>query len=172
MDDIRIFIRRIASNNYSLNIKYNDDNTTTYIYKINNNNKKLIFNESNDNITLKYDNKMYDNNLDISLILFDLFNYKNIEYIDIYLQKKIKDYNLTYPINELIIDDIYNDNYDDETMILTCIRNINNFIKIKLIIDKDNNFSLFYNLETISGFDNIIKKIDEIISVDYLNQIV
>ena len=49
-------------------------------------------------------------------------------------------------------------------MILTCIRNINNFIKIKLIVDRDNNLSLLINLETITGFDEIIKKIDEIMS--------
>lgn len=169
MDEIRSFIRRIASDNYSLNIKYNQNNTS-YIYKIHHNNKKLIFDDENDKIILKYNNKIYDNSLDISIILFDIFNYKTIEYIDIYLQKKVKDFNLTYPTQEIIIDDIYNDSYDNDTMILTCIRNINNFIKLKLIVDKDNNYSLFHNLETISGFDDIIKKIDEIISVDYLNQ--
>jgi len=167
MNDIRVFIRRIANENYSLNIKYHD-NKTSYIYKLHNN-KKLIFIDDNDNLTLNYNNQIYDNDLDISLVIFDIFNYKTIEYIDTYLQKKIKDFNNTYPLNEIIIDDIYNDIYDDETMILTCIRNINNFIKIKLIVDRDNNLSLLINLETITGFDEIIKKIDEIITIDYLN---
>jgi len=169
MNDIRIFIRKIANDNYSLNIKYKN-NKTFYIYQFHNDINKLIFTEDNDIITLKYNDIIYNNDLDISLILFDLFNYKTIEYIDIYLQKKIRDFNNTYPTNSIIIDDIYNDIYDDQTMILTYIRNINNIFKLKFIVDNHNNLTLLYNLETINGFNEIIKKIDEIITINYLNQ--
>lgn len=169
MNDIRIFIRKIANDNYSLNIKYKN-NKTFYIYQFYNDINKLIFTEDNDIITLKYNDIIYNNDLDISLILFDLFNYKTIEYIDIYLQKKIRDFNNTYPTNSIIIDDIYNDIYDDQTMILTYIRNINNIFKLKFIVDNHNNLTLLYNLETINGFNEIIKKIDEIITINYLNQ--
>lgn len=169
MNDIRIFIRKIANDNYSLNIKYKN-NKTYYIYQFHNDINKLIFTEDNDIITLKYNDIIYNNDLDISLILFDLFNYKTIEYIDIYLQKKIRDFNNTYPTNSIIIDDIYNDFYDDQNMILTYIRNINNIFKLKFIVDNHNNLTLLYNLETINGFNEIIKKIDEIITISYLNQ--
>ena len=92
---------------------------------------------------------------EIQLLLFDLFDYKNIEYIDVYLQSK----------KGIQIEDIYNDFYDDVNKELICIRNIikdEKIIKIKIIVYNNEEYKLFYNYETINGFDEIIKKIDEL----------
>jgi len=92
MDNIRFFMKKNATDRLQVSITYNDT-FTCYKYKYNDN--YLIFKEYNqieedDNIELIYNKKKYNNFNDIQLILFEIFNYKIIEYIDIYLQKKIE----------------------------------------------------------------------------------
>lgn len=163
MDDIRLFIKKNAVVKLQLAIKYNDDHTE-YKYKYGDN--ILTFKEYEDDlITLNYNKTTYNTFNDIQLILFELFNYKNIEYIDAYLQKKVSrnsSYNIT---------DLYNDYYDDYEKKLICTRrltittNDNNTkeFKLKFIINNDADHTLYYNCETINGIDDIIKKIDEIL---------
>ena len=111
MDDIRLFIKKIVpKDSIKLSIKYND-NYNTYKYKYYDN--LLIFNEyfpidyeEDNKIELIIGKNKYDNYNDIQLILFELFDYKTIEYIDIYLQKKVIK-------NNIYIEDIYDDYYDD-----------------------------------------------------------
>jgi len=161
MDDIRLFIKKNAIIKLQLSIKYKDD-YTEYKYKYGDN--LLIFKEYEDNISLTYNKKTYDTFNDIQLILFDLFDYKNIEYIDAYLQKKIynkSSYNLT---------DLYNDYYDDYEKKLICTRRLSvssgdttKELKLRFVVNHETDYTLYYNFETINGFDDIIKKIDEII---------
>jgi len=153
MDNIRSFIKKIALNNYKLSIAYKDDyNLFKYVFD----DFTLVFKEiDGDVVSLNYNKKTYINFNEIQLLLFDLFDYKNIEYIDVYLQSK----------KEIQIEDIYNDFYDDVNKELICIRNIikdDKIIKIKIIVYENEEYKLFYNYETIIGFDAIIKKIDEL----------
>jgi hypothetical protein len=96
------------------------------------------------------------------LILFELFEYKTIEYIDVYLMKKLEK-------TKMRIEDIYNDYYDDFNDKLICTRLINSsdedktIIKLKFIISHKTEIKMYYNTEVICEFDNIIKKIDEIL---------
>lgn len=164
MDDIRIFIKNNSKEEYKLSIKY-EDNETIYKYKYPSYN--LIFKEDfNDNISLIINKKTYDNLTDIHLFLFNLFDYKNFEYIDLYLKKMIE----KTPIQ---IEDYYNDNYDDFANEFVAIRNLminEKFYKLKFVL-KDNEFHLYYNLNIFSGFDNILEKIKEIIRlIRNLNQ--
>jgi len=161
MDDIRLFIKKNAIVKLQLSIKYKDD-YTEYKYKYGDN--LLIFKEYEDNISLTYNKKTYDTFNDIQLVLFDLFDYKNIEYIDAYLQKKIYNksaYNLT---------DLYNDYYDDYEKKLICTRRLSvssgdttKELKLRFVVNHETDYTLYYNFETINGLDDIIKKIDEII---------
>jgi hypothetical protein len=158
MDDITLFIKRNAVIKLQHAIKYNDDHTE-YKYKYNDN--ILTFKEyEEDVITLTFNKKTYDIYNDIQLILFDLFDYKNIEYIDAYLQQKVSK---TTSCN---ITDLYNDYYDDYEKKLICTRKLlfnEKEIKLKFIITNETDHILYYNCETINGIDDIIKKIDEII---------
>jgi hypothetical protein len=62
-----------------------------------------------------------------------------------------------------IIDDIYNDYYDDTQKQLISHRNINNH-RLKFISNIDDKYiTLYYNFETITEFDDILKKIDELL---------
>ena len=88
MNDIRIFIKNNSKEEYKLSIKY-EDNETIYKYKYSS--YLLIFKEDfNDNISLIINKKTYDNLTDIHLFLFNLFDYKNFEYIDLYLKQQIE----------------------------------------------------------------------------------
>jgi hypothetical protein len=169
MDDIRLFIKKIVpKDSIKLSIKYND-NYNTYKYKYYDN--LLIFNEyfpidyeEDNKIELIIGKNKYDNYNDIQLILFELFDYKTIEYIDIYLQKKVIK-------NNIYIEDIYDDYYDDINDKLICTRllklkdNTLSF-KLKFIILNKTDIKLYYKNDIISDFDNILKKIDEIISLN------
>ena len=153
MDNLRSFIKKIALNTYKLSIAYKDDcNLYKYVFD----DYTLLFKEMDGEvISLNYNKKTYTDFNQIQLLLFDLFDYKNIEYIDVYLQSK----------KGIQIEDIYNDFYDDVNKELICIRNIikdEKIIKIKIIVYNNEEYKLFYNYETINGFDEIIKKIDEL----------
>lgn len=158
MNDIRIFIKKNSKQEYKLSIKY-EDNETIYKYKYDD--YLLTFKEDfNDNISLIINKKTYDNLTDIHLFLFNLFDYKNFEYIDLYLKQQIEK-------TPIIIEDYYNDNYDDFNNEFIAIRNLilnKRIFKMKIIL-KNNEFYLYYNLDIISGFDNIIEKIKEIIQL-------
>lgn len=158
MNDIRIFIKKNSKELYKLSIKYND-NETIYNYKYPSFNLKFI-EDINENISLYINDKIFDNLTNIHLFLFDLFDYKNFEYIDLYLTQQIEK-------TPIIIEDYYNDNYDDFNNEFIAIRNLilnkRNYV-IKIIL-KQNEFYMYYNLETIIGFDNILKKIKEIIQL-------
>jgi hypothetical protein len=166
MDDIRFFIKRVApKDSIKLYIKYHDTHTA-YKYKyydfILNFKEFINYEEDDSKIELTFNDITYDNYIDIQLILFDLFEYKTIEYIDIYLQKQIEK-------TKLIIEDIYNDYYDDVADKLICTRLLsldnNQIIKLKFIVFEKTEIKLYYNNDVIIDFDNIIKKINEIISL-------
>jgi len=153
MDNLRSFIKKIALNTYKLSIAYKDDyNLFKYVFD----DFTLVFKEiDGEVVSLNYNKKTYTDFNEIQLLLFDLFDYKNIEYIDVYLQSK----------KEIQIEDIYNDFYDDVNKELICIRNIikdDKITKIKIIVYNNEEYKLFYNYETIIGIDAIIKKIDEL----------
>jgi len=164
MDDIRLFIKKNAIAKIQLSIAYNNTHTT---YKYKYLDSIILFNEylpdfENDDdgkIEMIFNKKTYDNLIDIQLILFDLFDYKTIDYIDVYIQKKLLSTNL-------ILTDLYDDYFDDTQNKLICSRrfslNGNEIIKFKfVVISKD--ITLYYQTETINGIDNIIKKIDELL---------
>jgi hypothetical protein len=167
MDEIRMFIKKVAAKeSIKLSIKYNNT-YTQYKYKYFD--IPLVFKEyinedcdSDDSrIELVFDGKSYNNYNDIQLVLFELFEYKTIEYIDAYLMKKLEK-------TKMRIEDIYNDYYDDINDKLICTRLINSdenttIIKFKFIISHKTEIKLYYNTEVICDFDNIIKKIDEIL---------
>lgn len=161
MDDIRLFIKKNAITKTRLIIKYNDDHTS-FDYKVNGVNfiLKEFLNEDNDSyIHLVLNNKTYDNFNDIQLILFELFDYKNIEYIDVYLKKIVEN-------KQLLLTDFYNDYYDDYNDKLICTRRIykenDEIAKLKFVVSEKTNINLYYKDETISGIDEIITKINEI----------
>lgn len=153
MDEIRLFLKRIARNSYKLSIAYKD-NYNLYKYKFDD--FTLLFKEIDGEVeSLDYNKKIYTDKYEIQIILFDLFDYKNIEYIDAYLLSK----------KDIIIEDIYNDFYDDINKELVCIRNIikgEKIIKLKIIVYDNKEYKLFYNLETIIGFDEIIEHLHHI----------
>lgn len=153
MDEIRLFLKKIARNNYKLSIAYKEDHNL-YKYKFDNFN--LLFKECEGEVeSLTYNKKLYTDKYEIHLVLFDIFDYKNMEYIDTYLLSN----------KNIIIEDIYNDFYDDINKEFISIRNItkgDNLFKLKFIVYNNTDYKLFYNLETISGFEEIIKRLDYI----------
>ncbi len=157
MNELRTFIKKnIGVSNYKLSIKYNyDNNEVIYKYLLSNSHTSLIFKEVSNDISLTYDNKSYSNIYDIYIILYNLSNYThNIDYIDAYIMK-----------SNASIDDMYNDYYDDTQNQLISHRNINNHI-LKFISNIDDKYiTLYYNLETITEFDDILKKIDELLII-------
>jgi hypothetical protein len=155
MNDLRTFIKKnIGVSNYKLSIKYNyDNNEVVYKYILSNSQLILLFKEISNNIYLTYNNKTYSNIYDIYIILYNLTDYThNIDYIDAYIMK-----------SNATIDDIYNDYYDDTQKQLISHRTINNH-KLKFISNMDDKYiTLYYNFETITEFDDILKKIDELL---------
>ena len=156
--DIRLFIKN-NSKIVSLNIDYTDDGDIyTYIINIQGLNHTLKLIENGDMISLNYNDKNITDEIDIQLELFELFNYKNIEYIDCYILKKR---NL---INFEILD-LYDDYYDNNEDVLICNRSFKKneqLIKIKITYQNEE-YTMYYNLEVIHGFDDIIEKIDLIL---------
>jgi len=155
--DLQNFIKQNSKVN-SMNIKYTDEYD---IYEYNVNIEGMIhiikILDDGDMIKLDYNEKILDNDIDIQLELFELFNYKNIEYIDCYILKKQQ-------LHEIEVLDMYEDHYDNNDGILICNRAFmknERIIKIKIIVyDNGADYKMYYNLDEISGFDEIIKKID------------
>ena len=158
MEDIRLFMKKNASL-YKLSIAYRDG-YNLYRYKFDD--FTLLFKETENGVELNYEKKDYTNFNEIQLLLFDLFDYKNIEYIDAFLQLKIE--KSKTPIR---IEDIYNDFYDDINKELICVRNLivneEKIIKFKIIVYDEHEYKLYYNTETISGFNEILEKIDKLL---------
>lgn len=158
MEDIRLFMKKNASL-YKLSIAYRDG-YNLYRYKFDD--FTLLFKETDNGVELNYEKKDYTNFNEIQLLLFDLFDYKNIEYIDVFLQLKIE--KSKTPIR---IEDIYNDFYDDINKELICVRNLivneEKIIKFKVIVYDEHEYKLYYNSETISGFNEILEKIDKLL---------
>ncbi len=158
MEDIRLFMKKNASL-YKLSIAYRDG-YNLYRYKFDD--FTLLFKETDNGVELNYKKKDYTNFNEIQLLLFDLFDYKNIEYIDVFLQLKIE--KSKTPIR---IEDIYNDFYDDINKELICVRNLivneEKIIKFKIIVYDEHEYKLYYNSETILGFNEILEKIDKLL---------
>ena len=157
--DIQLFIKN-NSKIVSLNIDYtNEGDIHNYVINIQGINHKLkLIEEGEDVIKLIYNDNTFTDENEIQLELFELFNYKNIEYIDCYIIKKRN-------IDNFEILDIYDDYYDNNDDILICNRSFkknDKLIKIKIIYQNEE-YTMYYNLETIHGFDNIIEKIDLIL---------
>ena len=159
-EEIHQFIKR-NSKIISLNIKYTPD-TNEYIYVVNvnglNHTLKIILDLTDNSVVLEYKSNLIRYSNDIQLELFEIFNYKNIEYIDCYIfKKKI--------INDFDIIDMYDDYYDNDNDELISNRTIikdEKPIKIKFVCH-DNEMTMEYNMEKIVGFEEIIEKLDLIL---------
>jgi hypothetical protein len=157
--DLQNFIKKNSKIN-ELKIHYTDDGDI-YEYKINIEGIDYIVKIIDDGDILKfeYNGKILDNDIDIQLELFELFNYKNIEYIDCFILKKRN-------INNFEILDMYDDNYDNIEKKYICNRSImknEELKKIKIVIYDETEYIMYYDMEEINGFDEILKKIDLIL---------
>ena len=158
--ELQNFIKTNSKIN-NMNIKYTDENDI-YEYNINIEGVDHIIKiiDDGDKLKLDYNENIIDNDIDIQLELFELFNYKNIEYIDCYILKKQQ-------LQEIQVLDMYEDYYDNNDGILICNRSFmknERTIKIKIIVyDNGADYKMYYNLDEISGFEEIIKKIDLIL---------
>jgi hypothetical protein len=157
--DLQNFIKKNSKIN-ELKIHYTDDGDI-YEYKINIEGIDYIVKIIDDGDILKfeYNGKILDNDIDIQLELFELFNYKNIEYIDCFILKNRN-------INNFEILDMYDDNYDNIEKKYICNRSImknEELKKIKIIIYDETEYIMYYDMEEINGFDEILKKLDLIL---------
>jgi hypothetical protein len=158
--ELQNFIKKNSKVN-DMNIKYTDE-CDIYEYNVNieGNNHIIKIMDDGDLLKLDYNDKILDNDIDIQLELFELFNYKNIEYIDCYILKKQQ-------LNLIEVLDMYDDYYDNNHGILICNRSYvkdGRTIKIKIIVyDNGADYKMYYNLEEIMGFEEIIKKLDLIL---------
>ena len=158
--DLQNFIKQNSKIN-SMNIKYMDD-CDIYEYNVNiegiNHIIKII--DNGELLKIEYNDKILDNDIDIQLELFELFNYKNIEYIDCYILNKQR-------LKNIEVLNMYDDYYDNNEGILICDRSFikdDRTIKIKIIVyDNGADYKMYYNLDEISGFDEIIKTLDLIL---------
>jgi hypothetical protein len=158
LSDIQLFIKK-NSKDLILTIDYTDE-CDIYTYTTNicgkEHNIKILYND--EYLIFHYDNKILTDDNDIQLELFEIFNYKNIEYIDCYIINKRKN-------TEFEINDLYDDDYDNTKDMLICKRSFiknDELIKIRIIIEQ-NDYKMYYNNEIINGFENIILKIDNIL---------
>ena len=86
--DIQLFIKNNCKI-VSLNVDYtNDGDIYNYVINIQGINHKLQLSEDGDIIKLVYNDNTFTDDNEIQLELFELLNYKNIEYIDCYIIKK------------------------------------------------------------------------------------
>lgn len=160
MEEINLFIKKNVPK-VKMTVKYNDDNNV-YTYKFNSQgiDFKLLFTETENNVSLKYDSKTITDFNDIQLELFDILNYKTLEYLDAYIIKKSIE-------KEIVFNDMYNDYYDDQNQQLICNRSLTfkNGLTKKFVINiyENTDYVLNYNLESIEGFDNVLAKIGEIL---------
>jgi len=157
--DLQNFIKKNSKIN-ELKIHYTDDGDI-YEYKINIEGIDYIVKIIDDGDILKfeYNGKILDNDIDIQFELFELLNYKNIEYIDCFILKKRN-------INNFEILDMYDDNYDNIEKKYICNRSImknEELKKIKIVIYDETEYIMYYDMEEINGFDEILKKIDLIL---------
>ena len=159
--EIKTFIKN-NSKILTSSVKYTDDGYSIYEYTINalgvNYTIQFIENDENEITAMKYNSMEINGTNNIQLELYELMNYKNIEYIDCYIIKK--SHNKSFEILD-VYDDCYNNNED----MLVCNRTFikdNKKIHMKIVYQYDD-YTLYYNMEVICGFDNIIKKIDEIL---------
>jgi hypothetical protein len=157
-DDLRVFIKRNSKIMYS-KINYTDEGNI-YNYKINANGNIYEFKLINDGETIKidYNDTIIDNDNDIQLEIFEMLNYKNIEYIDCYIIRKRNE-------TKFEILDMYDDYYDNVEKKLICNRSFkknDKQIKIKIICQNDE-YVMYYNMEEIYGFEEIIQKLDLIL---------
>ena len=159
-EEIHQFIKRNSKIN-SMTVDYTPD-TNEYNYVVNvsglNNSFKIILDLTDYSISLHHKSRVFNYSNDIQLELFEIFNYKNIEYIDCYILKKklTKDFDII---------DMYDDYYDNDNDLLICNRTIikdQKPIKIKFTCH-DNEMTMEYNMQKIIGFEEIIEKIDEIL---------
>jgi hypothetical protein len=160
MEEINVFIKRNIPK-VKMTVKYNDDNNV-YTYKFNSQgiDFKLLFTETENNVSLSYDSKTITDFNNIQLELFDILNYKTLEYLDAYIIKKSIE-------KEIVFNDMYNDYYDDQNQQLICNRSLTfkNGLTKKFVINiyENTDYILNYNLESIEGFDNVLAKITEIL---------
>ena len=160
MEEINLFIKKNVPK-VKMTVKYNDDNNV-YTYKFNSQgiDFKLLFTETENNVSLNYDSKTITDFNDIQLELFDILNYKTLEYLDAYIIKKSIE-------KEIVFNDMYNDYYDDQNQQLICNRSLTfkNGLTKKFVINiyENTDYILNYNLESIEGFDNVLAKITEIL---------
>jgi len=159
-EEIHQFIKRNSKVN-SLNVNYTPD-TNEYIYVVNVNGLthtfKLILDLTDNSIMLEHKSKVIRYSNDIQLELFEIFNYKNIEYIDCYIFNK----RIT---SDFDIIDMYDDYYDNDNDELICNRTIikdEKPIKLKFVCH-DNEMTMEYNMQKIIGFEEIIEKLDLIL---------
>lgn len=156
LSDLQLFIKKNCKI-INLNIDYTDEGDI-HNYKINiegiDYNIKLI--DTYSKITMEYNNEIYENDNDIQLKLFEIFNYKNIEYLDSYIIDKLNN-NYEY--------DCYDDDYDNIKDILICNRVINKNNKIIKFKFEYYNNEIYMKIgnDNIIGFDNIINKINLIL---------
>lgn len=159
LNDIRVFIKNNSKIN-SIKIDYTDEGDIySYILNVKGITYKFKLIEDGDIIKLDYNNKILTDDNDIKLELFEMFDYKNIEYIDSYIIKKRQH-------SDFDIIDIYDDYYDNNEDLLICNRTFrknDKLIKIKITCQDNINYNLYYNMDIISGFDNILEKIDSIL---------
>lgn len=159
LSDLRNFIKKNSKVN-GLNI---DDSNKEIIYDYEINVEGIDYNikiiDDGDILKLEYNGKILDNDIDIQLELFELFNYKNIEYIDCFILKKRN-------MNNIEILDMYDDNYDNNENTYICNRSIiknGELIKIKIVIYDETEYTMYYEMEEIKGFEEILKKLDLIL---------
>lgn len=157
LSDIHIFIKK-NSKIIKYFINYTDDGDI-YNYKINIEGLEHIIKitDTYSEIIMEYNSVIYNNNNDIQLKLFEIFNYKTIEYLDCYIINKLNDINYNY--------DCYNDDYDNIKDKLICNRFIIKNDKIIKFIFEFYNDELYMKIDNdnIIGFDNIINKINTLI---------
>lgn len=158
--DLQYFIKKNSKIN-TMTVNYTDEGDI-YEYNINvegcNHIIKII--DDGDLLKLEYNDKILDNDVDIQLELFELFNYKNIEYIDCIILKKQQ-------LTRIQVLNMYDDYYDNNDGILICNRSFikdEKTIKIKIIVyDNGADYKMYYNMDEIIGFDEIIKKLELIL---------